>query len=102
MVDDTGVAALSHVLAIFTGFLGPLVVLLATEDDFAEENARNALNFQIMLTIGYAVSFVLTFLLIGLLLLPTLGLMHLVFCIIAAAKANNGEAWKYPLTPDLI
>jgi uncharacterized Tic20 family protein len=102
MADDTGMAVLAHILALFTGFLGPLIIMLAADDDFAEQNARNALNFQIMLTIGYFVAFVLTFVLIGLLLFPILMLLHLVFCVIAAAKANNGEAWKYPLTPDIV
>jgi hypothetical protein len=39
--------------------------MLATDDEFAEENARNALNWQIMLTIYSAVSAVLVFVLIG-------------------------------------
>lgn len=102
MADDTGMAALSHVLALFTGFLGPLIIYLATDDDFAKENARNALNFQIILFIGFFISGILTLVLIGLLLLPILLIVDLVFCILAALKAKDGEAWKYPLTPDLI
>jgi uncharacterized Tic20 family protein len=103
MADDTGLAALSHVLAIFTGFIGPLIIYLAADDDsFAQENAANALNFQIVVTIGYIVSSVLMVVLIGLLLLPIVGLLHVVFCAIAALKAKDGEAWKYPLTPDLV
>jgi uncharacterized Tic20 family protein len=102
MADDTGMAALAHVLAIFTGFIGPLIILLASDDDFAEQNARNALNFQIMVTIGYILSSVLMVVLIGLLLFPIVGLLHVVLCAYAALQAKDGKEWKYPLTPDLV
>ena len=40
----------------------------------------------------------LIFVLIGILLLIILGLAHIILTIIAAIKANNGEAYRYPLT----
>lgn len=103
MAEDSGLAILSHVLAIFTGFIGPLIIYLASDDDsFAKENAANALNFQIVVLIASFVAFISVFLFVGILLLPLVGLLNLIFCVIAAIKANEGEAWKYPLTPDLI
>jgi len=39
---------------------------------------------------------------IGGLLAPLVGILNLVFCIIAAVKANNGEAYRYPFTLRLI
>ncbi len=44
------------------------------------------------------VGFVLVFMLVGFLLLPLIGLMWLVFTIIAAIRASNGEPYRYPLT----
>ena len=38
------------------------------------------------------------FLLVGFLLLPVLAVLGIVFPIIGAVKANNGEFWEYPLT----
>jgi uncharacterized Tic20 family protein len=102
MAKETGLAALSHVLAIFTGFIGPLVIYLASDDDFAKENAANALNWQIVFTIGMFISVLLTLVLIGVVTAAILGLLNIIFCAIAALKANDGEAWEYPLTPKLV
>lgn len=102
MTENTGMAALTHILALFTWFIGPLIMLIATEDEFVEENARNAINFQIVFTLGMFISGILSLVLIGLLLMPILGLLDLIFCVMAAVKASDGEAWEYPLTPDLV
>jgi uncharacterized Tic20 family protein len=48
------------------------------------------------------ISFVLMIVIIGGLLAPLVGILNLVFCIIAAVKANNGEAYRYPFTLRLI
>jgi uncharacterized Tic20 family protein len=39
---------------------------------------------------------------VGMFLLPAVAIVDLVFLIIAAIKANNGEAYRYPLTIRLI
>ena len=44
----------------------------------------------------------LTLVLIGFLLLPLVGLAWLIFTIIGAMKANNGEAYRYPFALRLI
>lgn len=102
MADDTGIAALAHILGLLTWVVGPLVIYLSTDDEFAKENAANALNWQIMFTIYFTISAVLVIVLIGFLLMPLLGLLDLIFCILAAVKATDGEAWEYPLTPNIV
>lgn len=99
---DTTMAALTHVLALFTWVLGPLVVYISTEDDFVKENSRNALNWQIALTVYSIVSFVLLIVIVGFLLLAVVGILNFVFCVIAAVKASDGEVWKYPFAPDFV
>ena len=88
---------LPHILAIFTGFIGPLVTMIAGEGEL-KEHSKKALNWQISLLIYFAISFVLAFILIGFLLMAVLGVMNLVFCILAAVKAADGELWDYPVT----
>jgi hypothetical protein len=95
-------AAITHILALFTWLIGPLVVLLVSDDEFVKANARAAINWQIWLTIYSVIAGVLILVGIGLLLLPLLGLIDLVFVVIAAVKASNGEVWSYPLTIDLL
>ena len=49
--DARNMALLCHLLAIFTGFLGPLILWLLKKDDdsFIDEHGKEALNFQIAL-----------------------------------------------------
>lgn len=97
--DPRTMAMLCHLLAIFTGFLGPLVIYLTSgeKDPFVRHHAAESLNFQISLTIAWIVTFVLMFLLVGFLIAPVLWIGSLVFEIIGATRANKGEWWKYPI-----
>ncbi|WP_280585752.1 DUF4870 domain-containing protein [Halorubrum sp. Boch-26] len=99
---DTTMAAITHILALFTWLIGPLVVLLVTDDEFVKANARRAIDWQIWFTLYSIVAAVLIVVGIGLLLLPLLGLLDTVFVIVAAVKAADGETWHYPLTIDLL
>ncbi|REN16568.1 DUF4870 domain-containing protein, partial [Mycobacterium tuberculosis] len=91
---------------IFTWFLGPLIIWLINKDDssksFVTDQAKEALNFQITITIAMLICIVLTIVIIGGLLAPIVGLLNVIFCIIAAVKANNGEAYRYPFALRLI
>ena len=55
-------------------------------------------NWLISLVIYYAICFILIFILIGVVAIWILALLNIVFAIIAALKANNGELWVYPLS----
>lgn len=94
-------------LVIGFSFLGPLIIYLVKKDDdpFVRDQAAEALNFNLSVflyaVVGGIVLFVLILLIVGLLLLPlaiAAPIAWLVFVIIAAVKANNGEAYRYPLT----
>ena len=93
-----------HVLSIFFGFLPSLIFYFALGDssEFLKEEAKNDLNFQITLIIGYAVSFILVFLVIGFFLMMALGICCLIFEILALVKAKDGEHYKFPLSLNLI
>ncbi len=96
--NDKTLCVLAHVLGLLTGFLGPLIILLASPNHEVKRHARTALNWQISLIIYMIVSFVLMLILIGFLFIFALMIMDLVFCIVGAVKASNGLFWKYPLT----
>ncbi len=57
------------------------------------DQSKEALNFQITIGIAYVIAVVLTVISFGILFfLPTLvWIANIVFCILAAVKANNGE-----------
>jgi uncharacterized Tic20 family protein len=84
--------------------LGPLVVWLIKKDEmpFLNDQGREALNFQITIFLAGLVASALIFMLIGLPLLFALGVFDLVFIIIAAIKASEGVAYRYPVNLRLI
>ena len=97
--DDTNMAMLCHILAIFTGFLGPLILWLIKKDEssFVDHHGKEALNFQLTVLIAMMFSGLLVFLCIGFFLIPVIGIVDLVLCIMAAVKASRGEEYRYPI-----
>ena len=91
---------LCHLLAIFTGFIAPLIIWLVKkdEDPFVNNQGKEALNFQITVAIAMFVSGLLSFVCIGFLLATAVWVADLVFCIIATVKANSGVAYRYPVS----
>ena len=102
--DDKNIALLTHLGGIFFTFLPALIVWLLKKDNspFLEDQAKEALNFQITVIIGYAVGFLLTVLLIGIFMIWVVGISNLIFCIVAAVKASSGVRYRYPFTLRLI
>jgi uncharacterized Tic20 family protein len=91
-------ALAAFVLPAFGDIIGPLVVRLVKKDSmpFAADQAKEALNFNITVTILALVCGALVFLLIGIPLLVVLGISWLVLTIVGAIKANTGIAYRYP------
>lgn len=84
----------------FGNILGPLVVWLIKKNDhpFIDQQGKESLNFQLSMTIYFAISLLLALVLIGILMLAALVILDLVLVIIAAVKISNGEPYRYPLT----
>ncbi len=80
--------------------VAPLVLWLLKKEEhpFIDEQGKEALNFQISMTIYLWVSGLLCFILIGFALLPILGLFAIIVCIIAIVKTSDGVGYTYPLT----
>ncbi len=96
-------AHLSALIGFFIPFgnvIGPLVVWLVKKDQspLVDREGKEALNFQISMTIYLLVCAVLVFVLIGIPLLFILAVLDLIFTIVAAVKVSNGETFRYPLS----
>lgn len=93
---------LCHLLGIFTGFLGPLIIWLIKKDSspYVDEQGKESLNFQIVCLIATFAC------LLGFCLAPFLiaavQIFRIVFSIIATVKTSKGEAYRYPVTFRLI
>src|SRR5690606_30509355 len=91
-------------------FLGPLVIWLMKKETmpFVDDQAKEALNFNITVAIAFFVLFVLTLLSLGIGIILTgplmiiIGLAWLVFTVIAAIKSNEGVRYRYPFAIRLV
>jgi uncharacterized Tic20 family protein len=109
--DERSMAMLAH-LSAYAGCLipalghigGPLIVLLVRGDrsPYVSYHAREALNFNITMTILAVVTGALIAVLIGLLLLPLVVLVWLILPAVAAFKARDAVPFRYPFTIRLV
>lgn len=116
-----------HLLGLGTLFVLPAVVYLVANRDFTRQNARHALNWQLLYTGAFVVlfgtlgvglvvdtwapdetvfqwigaAFVLAFA-AGLFASTFAMLLNLAFVLIATGNAIFGTAWSYPLAPDFV
>lgn len=84
--------------------LGPVIVWLLKKDSmpFVDDQGKEAINFQITVFLAGLVCTALIWVLIGIPLLVALSIADLVLIIIAAIKASEGVAYRYPFSLRLI
>jgi len=84
--------------------LAPLVIWLTRRDTsaYVAMEAREALNFNISVALGWIVCGSLVFALIGIPLGAALFLYWLVMAVIAAVKASEGVGYRYPFSLRLV
>jgi uncharacterized Tic20 family protein len=84
--------------------LAPLIIWLTRRDTSAhvEMEAREALNFNISVTLGWIVCGSLVFALIGIPLGAALFIYWLVMTIVAGVKASEGIGYRYPFSLRLV
>jgi uncharacterized Tic20 family protein len=123
--EDRTLQIITHLLGLFLGFLGPIIILLVSKDKDVKNHAKTALNWQITVTVigvilfvvlftiaiisailstinpAFMVVYFITFFLIWVPLM-IMGLANLAFSIIAAIKAKDGILWKYPFSIPLL
>lgn len=88
----------------FGNLVGPLIVWQIKKDEsaFIADQGKEALNFQITVMLAILVCVPLMFVCIGIPMAMAVGVADLVFIIIAAIKANEGVAYRYPFTLRLV
>ncbi|MGD9527908.1 DUF4870 domain-containing protein [Pseudonocardia sp.] len=86
------------------GLLAPLIVLLVkgNESPFIRRHAVESLNFQITTLLVVVVGVLLTFVLIGFVVLAVWAVFYVVVVILATIAASQGRDYRYPLTLRLV
>ena len=108
--DERMWAMIAHLSAVvgfiipFGNIIAPLLIWILKKDEsaFINDQGKEALNFQISVTIYAIVCVILIFVVIGILLIIILGVLVLIFVIIASINSYDGKAYRYPLTMRII
>ena len=92
------------VIPLVGNIVAPLVIWQLKKDDdpFIDDQGKEAVNFQISITIYSIISMLLFVACVGPFLLGAVVIVDLILLLIAAVKANNGQAYNYPFTIRLI
>lgn len=92
------------VIPLIGNVVGPLVVSIARSDQspFVAAHAKEALNFNILVTLAALVCTVLMLVFIGFLLGSALFIAWLVMTLVAAIRASEGAAYRYPISLRLV
>ncbi|CAN5430368.1 DUF4870 domain-containing protein [soil metagenome] len=82
------------------GFITPLIIWLAKKDDspFAAGQAKEALNFQLSLYLYILICGALFWLFFPPFLIPVIGVVHIIFTIVAALAVSENKPYRYPIT----
>ncbi|MCE3004575.1 MAG: DUF4870 domain-containing protein [Xanthomonadaceae bacterium] len=103
---DRPLAVMTHLSALvgylipLANLIIPLVIWLVKRNDSPDIDAvgREVVNFNLSMLLYAFFGFLLTFVLVGFLVLFGLWLFGIVVTIIAALRANDGWRYRYPLT----
>ncbi len=101
--EDIQWASFAHLGGII-GFLPSLIIWLVFKDrgQFTNVEAKEALNFQITMLIGYVIGAILSIILIGAIISLAVWVISIVFSIIAFLRVKDGNHYRYPFAIRLI
>ena len=104
--DETMWAMFCHLSTLlgfvfpFGNIIAPMILWQMKKDEYplVDDQGKEALNFQISMTIYVLIAAMLVFVAIGIVLLIALGLFDLIVTVIAALNAANGQKYRYPFS----
>jgi len=101
--EDRQWASFAHLGGIL-GFLPSLIIWLVFKDrgSFTNNEAKEALNFQITLAAAYIVGSILSVIVVGFLITIAAAIASIVLSVIAFTKSKDGIAYRYPFAIRLI
>ncbi len=82
----------------FAGFIAPIVIWQMKKEELpkVDEHGKVVANCILSMIIYSVICTVLVLLVVGVFLFWILGVIAIIFPIVGAIKALNGEVWKYP------
>jgi uncharacterized Tic20 family protein len=92
-------SALAGLVVPLGNLIGPLIVWLMKKDQmpFVNDQGKESLNFQIMISILLLISIALACFVIGFFLIPIVLVFQIIFEIVGGVQAQKGIAYRYPI-----
>lgn len=102
--EKTKWLALLHISGLFAFILPPLIIYLWKKEEVPEMDRHFAdvMNFQITVIVYIIASVLAVILVIGIILLPLIGIASTVLIIVNSVRVLNGSPYNYPLTLKII
>jgi uncharacterized protein len=90
---------LANIVLFPVGVILPIVLWQTNKEKMPaiDPHGKEVVNWLISHAIYMVVSIILVFFIIGIIVLPVVALIGIIFPIIGGVKANNGELWRYPM-----
>ena len=97
-------ATIVHLLGIISG---PFIVFLLWaksrhHEEWVNEQAREALNFQLTILAIYLIGAILVVVYVGIIVVVLAVVCNVVLSVIAASQAYSGEIYQYPFSLELV
>ena len=98
--DHLKLLALLHLSGLFNLIIPPLLVWIWKKGEISgkEQHYKDVMNFQLSMLVYILASLILGVIIIGLILLPLIGVFSTVIILINTSKVMNGQDYKYPLS----
>lgn len=98
--EKTKWLALLHISGLFAFLLPPLIIYLWKKEEVPEMETHfmDVMNFQISIIVYIFASVLAIVLVVGILLLPLIGVLCTVVIVLNSIRVLNGKAYEYPLT----
>ncbi|MDR1848765.1 MAG: DUF4870 domain-containing protein, partial [Zoogloeaceae bacterium] len=100
--NDLNTARLAHLTGLLSLGIGALFLWLIHKDmpgkTFVDKHAKEAINFQFAMLVGYFIASALVVILVGIILWLILIVMDVVCSIKAGNAAINGKDYRYPIS----
>jgi uncharacterized Tic20 family protein len=92
-------AMLIHLLAIFTGWIVPLILWLVKKDEsrFIDQQGKEVVNFELTLMIGVVAGILTICIGVGAIILAATSIVNIVFGILGTVSVNKGQPYRFPV-----
>ena len=104
--EDRNWSTISHISTISGCFIplanviAPFIIWWMKKDayPYVGKQAKEAMDFQISMTLYLLISIPIIFIVIGIPIIIAVAVFDVVMTVVAAVKANEGKAYRYPFT----